>query len=383
MNRKKVIEYLELHVANFPSCKILEYKTSAKYTFKKNYRTIKSNRQIGSLIEISKTKRGMKVYHRLLQLLSKKIYVMDYTGFLTKFINKNLTDDQIYNILKKYKRKKHFVKGSRTSSKKKGKKAGGNRARSETMQTQLDTGFVRNHAKRDLQKLNKYSEEKEEILKAQSYEECTKNVLRAQIYSCTVDTHILKKDKKFKIENYLDMGCGDCTLTKTLGNALGLSDKNIYGADIPEWGGYNEKTRKKLPINIIDLKKGKKLPIKSNKFSLVTAFMMLHHVENLDDMLNEINRIIKKGGYFMIREHDAMNYADYMLCDIEHMLFDVVDRGSDKNKLEYYAEYYDWVEWDYMLNNHGFEHIYSSFISDSVHYELTSTRAFYAIYKKR
>ncbi len=35
------------------------------------------------------------------------------------------------------------------------------RARRETMQTQLDTGFVRNHAKRDLQKLSKKSEKGE------------------------------------------------------------------------------------------------------------------------------------------------------------------------------------------------------------------------------
>ena len=262
----------------------------------------------------------------------------DYTNFLTKFINKSLTDDEIYNILKKYQRKLNKYKGG--------------------------------------------NNKKNPILAAQTYQECNKNTLRAQIYYNIIATYIFKKDKKFKLDNYIDMGCGDCVITKVLGEALDLTYNKIFGADIPEWGEFTEEKRKRLPIKIIDLKENQKLPIKTNQFSLITAFMMLHHVKKLNLMLSELSRIIKKGGYLMIREHDCMNYADYMLADIEHMLFEKVVRNNPKSHLTYYAKYYDVIEWNYMLNKHGFKCIHFEFISDSIYFNLTPTRAFCGIYKK-
>ena len=165
----KAIEYLQKRIKYFPICKIIEYKNSIKYDFKKDYQNIRSNKQIAAIIKISKTKRGMKIYHRLLQLLSKKIYVTNYTEFLNSFLDKNMTDDQIYDLLKKYKR-------------------GGS-----------------------------YAQEK-----------CTKDILRSQIYYCLVHSQILQNDEKIKINNYLDIGCGSCTLTQTFGNMLGLPNNKIY-----------------------------------------------------------------------------------------------------------------------------------------------------------
>ena len=351
--RNEVVSYIKKNMISYPSCKIMEYKLSTKYTFKKYYNNISSNKQMQSLLEISKTKKGMKVYHRLLQMLAKKIYVEDYSTFLNNFMkNSKMGDDKIYNMLKKYKRSKNK------------KYRGASEIQSET------ENII-------------FSKKKgQTILSANTYKDCSKDIKRAQIYYCIIHKYILNH---FQIENYIDIGCGDCTLTKVLGNALGLSDKNIYGADIPEWGAFTEQSRKKLSINIIDIEKGKKLPIDSNKFSFITAFMTFHHVEKLNLMLSEVNRILKPGGYLLIREHDAMNYADYMLCDIEHMLYEVTDRDNNLFKVakSYYAKYYDLVEWDYLLSQHGFTHIYSSFISDSIYYELTNTRAFYAIYKKK
>lgn len=339
MDQQKVIKYLEKHYEDYPACKILEYKENAKHSFKRFYRTINSNRQISSLIELSRTKRGMTIYHRLLQLLSRKIYVQDYTTFLNKFINKDLTDDEVYSILKKYQRKPKYQKGGK-------------------------------------------SNKKNVILAARTYEECNKNTLRAQIYYDIISTYILKKDKKFKLDNYLDYGCGSCVITKVLGEALDLPYNKIFGADIPAWGEYTREERKKLPIKIIDLKENQKLPIKTSQFSLVTAFMVLHHVKNLELMLLELNRIIKKGGYLILREHDCINYADFMLADIEHMLFQKVVRDEPKAKENYYAKYYDWVEWGYMLDKHGFKCIHHEFLSDSVYFNLTPTRAFIGVYKK-
>ena len=38
-----------------------------------------------------------------------------------------------------------------------------------------------------------------------------------------------RKNVDFQLENYLDIGCGDCTKTLAVGKKLGLDTKNIYG----------------------------------------------------------------------------------------------------------------------------------------------------------
>ncbi len=75
-----------------------------------------------------------------------------------------------------------------------------------------------------------------------------------------------------------------------IGNGIGLDDNNIYGADIPSWGDYSEIKRTRVPINIVNLHhKRSMLPFTDNKFSLITTFMVLHHIKNLNTLLSEIN----------------------------------------------------------------------------------------------
>lgn len=45
--------------------------------------------------------------------------------------------------------------------------------------------------------------------------------------------------------------------------------------------------------------------IKATSVDLVTCFMVLHHIETLDDTLRELARVINEGGYLYIREHDV------------------------------------------------------------------------------
>ena len=53
---------------------------------------------------------------------------------------------------------------------------------------------------------------------------------------------ILKKLKiKEKSIKYIDIGCGSGSKTIKVGKYLGLSNNDIYGADIEKWGPYNQK----------------------------------------------------------------------------------------------------------------------------------------------
>ena len=87
------------------------------------------------------------------------------------------------------------------------------------------------------------------------------NMARERLHADLYYDHLKKTIKDLKIKNYLDIGCGDCMKTQLLGRKLGLPDKNIYGADLKSWFGYDQTTRK-VDINLITIKQDGKLPFK-------------------------------------------------------------------------------------------------------------------------
>lgn len=185
-----------------------------------------------------------------------------------------------------------------------------------------------------------------------------------------------------KIEKYLDFGCGDCKLTRTYGKSIDIKDGNIYGADITEWGGYSDKSRNEIGINFIGIEKNKNFKLDDKMFDLVSCFMVLHHVDNLDFTLKELNRITKLNGYMYLTEHSVINNLEKMLCDVEHSIFGIVHRNLKDYTKNYYAEYRHWIEWDIILFKYGFQYqsgrrIYS--LSDS---DLIMTKKAWSIYKK-
>jgi len=311
----------------FPLCKWEEYEFIRSNSICLYYPT-KSNKQIKTIIRYSRTKRGMKIYHRLLALLAKHVKVDHYTTFLQSFLYKNKSDLDIYNYIRLYKHK-----------------------------------------------TNPDKKRKKKILGCKD-----RNILHGQEYYY----HLTKllKGSTFKIKSYLDIGCGDCKLTVKLGKLLRLPISKIHGADIKEWSEYTQERRKSLPINITLFEKGKPLPFKSQLFSLISVLMVLHHVENLSLMLTEIYRILEPGGYVLVREHDALTNADYILCDIEHMLYEVVKYNHDDAINTYTAKYYGLMEWTYIFEKYGFKYERSGYQSNSIYHEIAPTKGVWIIYQK-
>jgi ubiquinone/menaquinone biosynthesis C-methylase UbiE len=102
---------------------------------------------------------------------------------------------------------------------------------------------------------------------------------------------ILKKRSKL-----LDIGCGGGIITESLQSYF--PEVKVYGCDISKKAlDY----AKKFGKGDIKYKKiiNNKLPFENNFFDACIALDVIEHVEDIDFLLKEINRVLKKGGLFL------------------------------------------------------------------------------------
>jgi len=94
-----------------------------------------------------------------------------------------------------------------------------------------------------------------------------------------------------RIGNYLDVGCADCSMTEVISNIVGAG--KTYGVDtsemkVPDW-----------------VEKRKIEDIGDDSMDMVSTFMSMHHFEKREEMIKSIIRVLRQGGYWMIKEHDV------------------------------------------------------------------------------
>jgi ubiquinone/menaquinone biosynthesis C-methylase UbiE len=189
--------------------------------------------------------------------------------------------------------------------------------------------------------------------------------------------------KDAKITSYLDIGCGNGTITAALGSHFGLKPDKIYGADIPNWAGHEHKQESApgFTFKTIDIASDTySIPMESGSCQLVSLLMVLHHVKDdiLPLMFREVSRILAPGGLVLVREHDSPNEMVDSLINIEHGIFEVVleelTDGESFGK-NYYGKYRTKREWRSMFANFGFTHLATTKHSGA-------TRGYYSLFKR-
>ena len=99
----------------------------------------------------------------------------------------------------------------------------------------------------------------------------------------------------------LDIGCGSGQFIEILIQSLGSFD-SVTGVDVDEsvleeaGMKYQGETYRFLKAST------QSLPFEDGSFDFVSISKALHHVENDRQALNEMKRVLKQGGYFLINE---------------------------------------------------------------------------------
>lgn len=331
--------------------------------------SIQTNNQFQYLLRDRYNGKMSKLF-RLGRLLSQHISKIDSVKELnklyTKIFNEKIADKDVYKLLRTI-----FIKGKELAKK---SKRGGS-VLSISNEGELD--FV------DIE-LNKKSKElfneiKDFELSRENYREKKQAIV---IYNNIIE-FFKNINKKYQI---LDYGCGNCKRIGILGKYLNLNKNKVHGCDIPSWSNYGgNNNRRGNDFIFTQITENKKLPFENEQFKLVTSTMVLHHIKNLDFALKELNRIISPNGYLYIEEHTAYDNYDKLICDIEHALFECVQRDeSDRFYKDFYSKYYDYLEWNYILNNYGFKLMKIGNYRFNWNIEKTTpTLKFYAVFKKK
>jgi SAM-dependent methyltransferase len=199
-----------------------------------------------------------------------------------------------------------------------------------------------------------------------------------------VQARIHKYIKSPSIDRYLDFGCGKCDSTYALGKLMGASI--VCGTDVEDtfvasWSTAREENtqvdfRYSTPEDVVPFDD-------VGPFDLVTCFMVLHHIQDVDHVVQELSRAIRPGGIFVLREHNCGTDTDKLFADVIHSLYIVQQEGDNyiekiKEQQIYYRDIY---AWDQLLIKHKLVRI-SDIDHDICESNIYPTRDYMSIYTK-
>ncbi len=107
----------------------------------------------------------------------------------------------------------------------------------------------------------------------------------------------------------------------------------------------------------LDYKKPDLKSIKSSSVEVVTCFVGLHHfpVNELDQFLENVKRILKPGGKFLLVDHDIQNESDMLMAQLAHSTFNVATGVTVADELNEFRNFQPMEYWQEKLAEHGLD----------------------------
>ena len=143
-------------------------------------------------------------------------------------------------------------------------------------------------------KLSKELLEHHEDVPPDHYDKGIKKLFFLKYYHNKRFSEVSKRISKADI--ILDIGCHGGLFTSFL--VKGTKAKKVYGIDVSKEA--IKLAKKRINKGIFRVANAHRLPFKKNLFDGVFCMEVLEHVENPRTVLNEMRRVMKKGGYGLV-----------------------------------------------------------------------------------
>lgn len=137
----------------------------------------------------------------------------------------------------------------------------------------------------------------------------------------------------------LDVATGEGVFIKTLAANL-KSYSEIIGIDVFRYTGSKDS-----PLNLKNIQfltmDGCALGFENESFDTVSISSSLHHLEDISQCIQEMNRVLKPGGHFIIRETHQKIHSEPQLSDmyLHHWVAEIDSAyGKTHNKTFTYQE---------------------------------------------
>lgn len=159
----------------------------------------------------------------------------------------------------------------------------------------------------------------------------------------------------------LDFGCGDKPYKKL------IKVEEYIGLDIEE-SGHDHKNEK---IDVFY--DGKTIPFQDDYFDSVFSSEVFEHVFELENVLQEINRVCKMNGHFLLtvpfvwNEHEVpYDYGRYTSFGIKYLLkkhgFEIVEYSKTSNYVETLFQMWNTYIFQYILRNKTLQALFTPFL---------------------
>lgn len=118
----------------------------------------------------------------------------------------------------------------------------------------------------------------------------------------------------------MDLGCGDGLFTTKIAKILGV--KEVHGVDV-NYEALNIAKSRGLNVLRADLNLDD-LPYE-NEFDVVTAFEVIEHLYNTDNLIRQAYRALRPGGYFILTTPNLASWINRLLMLFGYLpyLYDV------------------------------------------------------------
>jgi len=172
-----------------------------------------------------------------------------------------------------------------------------------------------------------------------------------QIYQSVMDVidSVLENQS---VGRYLDIGSGDGLLLQLVGDRFGLER---FGCDhtnrFAKWSN--------VPIDIVDLDR-EPLPYPADHFSLVTCVETIEHLENFREMIREIYRVLRPGGWAVVTTPNVLNLRSrlrYLTSGFHNMFGPLAISGQRMHDTHGHISPVGWFYLAHAMLKTGFENL--------------------------